>query len=74
MNANGGLFLRADEWRSFEVQRLASQGFGDLNLLHPTTTVTSENAHHREKYDCTTDLLFDQFGFNQISKADANSR
>ena len=61
---NGGL-LKSKDWL---------QGFGDLNLLHPTTTVTSDYAHHREKYDCTADLLFDQFGFNQISKADANSR
>ena len=26
-----------------------------------------------EKYHCTADLLFDWFGFDQSSKADANS-
>ena len=34
----------------------------------------SENTHHRGKYHCTADLLFDWFGFNQKSKAhDANA-
>ena len=32
-----------------------------------------ENTYHRGKCHCTTDLLFDWFGFDQTSKADANS-
>ena len=31
------------------------------------------NTHHRGKYHCTADLLFDWFGYGQTSKADANS-
>ena len=32
-----------------------------------------ENTHHRGKYNCTNDFLFDWFGFNQPSKFVANS-
>ena len=35
--------------------------------------VCAENTHHRGKYHCMADLLFVSFGFNQTSKADANS-
>ena len=33
----------------------------------------TRHAHHKEKYHCASDLLFDWFGFNQTSKAVANS-
>ena len=32
-----------------------------------------ENSHHWEKYHCTAELLFNWFGFDQASKAVANS-
>ena len=32
-----------------------------------------ENTHHRGEHHCTADLRFDWFGFDQTSKADANS-
>ena len=35
--------------------------------MHP------ENTLHRRKYHCTSDLLFDWFGFDRTSKAVANS-
>ena len=33
----------------------------------------TENTHHRGKYHRTADLLLDWFGFDQTSKAVANS-
>ena len=33
----------------------------------------AKNTHHMGKYHSTADLLFDWFGFDQTSKADANS-
>ena len=35
--------------------------------------IDAENTHHRGKYHCTADLLFDWFGFIQTSKADGES-
>ena len=32
-----------------------------------------ENTHHRGKYQCTADFLFDWFGCDQTGKFDANS-
>ena len=34
---------------------------------------STEDTHQWGKYHCLTELLFDWFGFNQRSKADANS-
>ena len=35
--------------------------------------VSAENTHHRGQCHCMADLLFDWFGFNQTSEADAKS-
>ena len=39
----------------------------------PPPLLKTENTHKRGKYHCTTDLLFDWFGFNQTSTTVANS-
>ena len=44
-----------------------------LRELMGARIAESENAHNRGKYHCTAYLLFDWFGFDQRSKADANS-
>ena len=50
-----------------------------FNYTNQTKTCTwdlntwPENTRHKGKYHCLVDLLFDWFGFDQISKADANS-
>ena len=36
-------------------------------------TVSAENTRHRGKYHYSADLIFDWFGFDQTSKAVANS-
>ena len=45
-------------------------GFLSSNLVKITNT---ESTHFGGKYGCRADLLFDWFGFDQKSKADANS-
>ena len=41
-----------------------------LESVNGTITIRleTENTHHRGKYHCTTNLLFDWFGFYQTSK------
>ena len=38
-----------------------------------TKVVQPENTHHRGKHPSTADIMFDCFGFDQTSKAVANS-
>ena len=50
-----------------------------LSSYQPTAVkydsmVVPENTHHRGKYHCMADLLFDWFGFDQTSKYVANSK
>jgi len=40
---------------------------------HPLNRAKAENIHHRGKYHCTTDLLFDCFRFDQTSKTVVHS-
>ena len=47
--------------------------WSDASLSGVEVLLKPENTHHREKYHCMTDLLFDWFGFDQISKANPNS-
>ena len=43
------------------------------SFYHWSTNGRWENTHHRGKYHCPADLIFDLFGFDQTSKAVANS-
>ena len=43
-----------------------------LAQLIPIAQSENTNTHQRGKYQCTADLLFDWFGFDQTSKAIAN--
>ena len=43
------------------------------SLYHWSTKDRWANTHHRGKYHCPADLIFDLFGFDQTSKAVANS-
>ena len=47
----------------------AGSAFSSSSALHTVKTCfDAENAHHRGKFHCTADLLFDWFGFDQTSK------
>ena len=51
---------------------LAKSKFGHFLSLTLNRLLWSENSHHRGKYQCMPDLLFDWFGFDQTSKTFAN--